>query len=640
MQGLIPLLLILTLGPSIAYGVVARTLRTPGDVVAAMAATMSSLAYYMVMVFFAALFTRAARTVGLAAAVAPAQARSAIHTPWCPRRLNMGSRSCPVGPVRGTLGSCPRPRGLLVMTLRTRLALLSGVPITGLLLSVAVSYTLTNVTTRGVTLAKDESAVYASLARDMQLNVVQVQQWLTDISATRGQDGLDDGFDEAEASRAAFLTAVGRFEEMYRREGDTQALDRMAALRRSFEAYYQAGRSMAHAYVEDGTSAGNAKMGSFDEAAQAFRDSLDPLVEQQSAELESNLADVSAASVLSLRLMVIGGLVLSLSTLVLAVTMTRAITRPIRSAADSLAVGAQQTAAAAKQVSTSAQSLSQGTTEQAASLEETSASMEEMAAMTRQNADQSRRAADLMTDVYQQVSRSSEALGAMVVSMAAIQDSSAKVARIIKTIDEIAFQTNILALNAAVEAARAGEAGMGFAVVADEVRSLAHRSARAAKDTAGLIEESSANAAQGAQTVDLVAAAIGEITGSVNQVRELVETVSQASRQQAQGIDQVTQAITQMEKVTQGTAATAEESAAASEELSAQAETTIGAVGMLMHLIDGKSEAAAGPDAPRPDVTARSGVLSFPSATAAKARQLQSAESSSAPRARCGTGAF
>jgi methyl-accepting chemotaxis protein/methyl-accepting chemotaxis protein-1 (serine sensor receptor) len=186
----------------------------------------------------------------------------------------------------------------------------------------------------------------------------------------------------------------------------------------------------------------------------------------------------------------------------------------------------------------------------------------------------------------------------MVQSMAAIKESSAKVAKIIKTIDEIAFQTNILALNAAVEAARAGEAGMGFAVVADEVRNLAQRSAQAAKDTAGLIEESISRSQEGTAKVDQVAHSIGAITDSVTRVKGIVEEVREASRQQTQGIDQVSQAIAQMEKVTQTTAATAEESAAASEELNAQAETAMGVVRQLEILVGARSGEARPKGAP------------------------------------------
>jgi methyl-accepting chemotaxis protein len=278
-------------------------------------------------------------------------------------------------------------------------------------------------------------------------------------------------------------------------------------------------------------------------------------------------------------------LIISLGVGAAAAYVVRTISQKLHKRATEMREGAQQVVSAASQVMSSATSLSRGASEQAASLEETSASMEEMASMTRQNAENSQQAASLMGEVDKRVNESNRALTNMVSSMTSIQESSAKVARIIKTIDEIAFQTNILALNAAVEAARAGEAGMGFAVVADEVRNLAQRSAQAAKDTAALIEESSSNASQGSATVGQVAEAITAITASVSQVKGLVDEVSVASRQQAQGIDQVTQALAQMEKVTQVTAATAEESAAASEELNAQAERSMVVVGKIEKMV-------------------------------------------------------
>ncbi len=281
---------------------------------------------------------------------------------------------------------------------------------------------------------------------------------------------------------------------------------------------------------------------------------------------------------------------------VLVVFTVRRIDNTLRETASSLREGAEQVVAASSQVSTAAQALSQGATEQAASLEETSASMEEMASMTRKNAENSQAAAQLMLGVDQRVQESNRSLGDMVTSMTAIKESSDKVGRIIKTIDEIAFQTNILALNAAVEAARAGEAGMGFAVVADEVRNLAQRSAQAAKDTAGLIEESITRSTEGATKVQQVAGSIAGITEAVLQVKGLVEEVSVASREQSQGIDQVSQAVAQMEKVTQTTAATAEESAAASEELNAQAETSMTIVARLEAMVG----RAAGVRAARP----------------------------------------
>jgi methyl-accepting chemotaxis protein len=175
----------------------------------------------------------------------------------------------------------------------------------------------------------------------------------------------------------------------------------------------------------------------------------------------------------------------------------------------------------------------------------------------------------------------------MVAAMDDIKVSSADIAKIIKTIDEIAFQTNILALNAAVEAARAGEAGMGFAVVADEVRNLAQRCAQAAKDTAALIEESIAKSNDGKVKVDQVAAAIRTISEESTRVKTLVDEVNLGSQEQARGIEEVGKAITQMEQVTQKTAANAEESAAAAEELTAQSETLKDIVERLTAMVGG-----------------------------------------------------
>jgi methyl-accepting chemotaxis protein/methyl-accepting chemotaxis protein-1 (serine sensor receptor) len=175
----------------------------------------------------------------------------------------------------------------------------------------------------------------------------------------------------------------------------------------------------------------------------------------------------------------------------------------------------------------------------------------------------------------------------MVVAMGDIKASSDKVARIIKVIDEIAFQTNILALNAAVEAARAGEAGMGFAVVADEVRNLAQRCAQAAKDTAALIEESIGKSNEGKVRVDQVAVAIRAITEESAKVKTLVDEVTLGSQEQTRGIEQVARALTQMEQVTQQSAASAEESAAAAEELTAQASTLMEVVGQLSAMVGG-----------------------------------------------------
>lgn len=283
---------------------------------------------------------------------------------------------------------------------------------------------------------------------------------------------------------------------------------------------------------------------------------------------------------------------------VVAVMVVRGINRTLETAIEELAEGAEQVASAASQVSSSSQSLAQGSSEQAASLEETSASSEEINSMARKNSENSRTAADLMTQSQRKYEQANQSLDESVVAMGEINTQSDKIARIIKVIDEIAFQTNILALNAAVEAARAGEAGMGFAVVADEVRNLAQRSAQAAKDTAALIEESIAKSDDGKVKVDQVATAIRAITEEAAKVKTLVDEVNLGSQEQARGIEQIGKAIAQMEQVTQKTAANAEESASAAEELNAQSMTLKNVVERLTAMVGGAGTAGAPSHAP------------------------------------------
>ena len=271
----------------------------------------------------------------------------------------------------------------------------------------------------------------------------------------------------------------------------------------------------------------------------------------------------------------------------------RLIVQPLTRAIRHLQEAGEQTVQASNEITASSQTLAEGASEQAASLEETSSSLEEMASMTKNNAEHLQKANELAKQTRTAADKGAADMQAMNAAMAAIKISSDDIAKIIKTIDEIAFQTNILALNAAVEAARAGEAGMGFAVVADEVRNLAQRSAQAAKETAAKIEGAIAKTAQGVDISQQVSDALQDIVVKARQVEQLATEVATASQEQTQGIVQINVAVGQMDQVTQSNAASAEESAAAAEELNAQAYALKSVVGDMLLLIEGRTEYTA-----------------------------------------------
>lgn len=269
----------------------------------------------------------------------------------------------------------------------------------------------------------------------------------------------------------------------------------------------------------------------------------------------------------------------------LTLVITNSFARPLDGLCVRLSASAEQTTSAATQLASASQVLAEGAGEQAAALEETSASLQEIGSMTGSNAANASQAAELASQTRAVAERGVSDMKDLSSAMKAIRISSDNVAAMLKSIDEVAFQTNLLALNAAVEAARAGEAGKGFAVVANEVRELAQRSAEAARDTAGRIEEAVRTSRHGEQLGSKVGHALEQMASQFSQVDELITQISGASKEQSQAIGQVNGAVTQIDKVTQSTAANAEESATAAALLTGQAQTLREAVAELQGML-------------------------------------------------------
>ena len=335
------------------------------------------------------------------------------------------------------------------------------------------------------------------------------------------------------------------------------------------------------------------------QASEKLLTEVSPLNEALNAELRKYYEAVSMASLEAvqaerdrslqhLRLLVPVAAVLLLVVAGFAWNLRRVLVRRLDSLSGGLTEGVDHITESAAQVSQASRSLAESASRQAASLEEAGASLTELSSMTQQNTGNATRTRDVVQTVRQSADGGSSEAMEMSQAMEAIRKSSNDIAKIIKTIDEIAFQTNILALNAAVEAARAGEAGAGFAVVAEEVRSLALRSAHAARDSAGMIEAAIGATTRGVETSERVGSRLRTIVEQLRELDSLANEVAGASQQQREGVEQISRAVTQLETITQQTAAIAEESSAMSDVMNQQAGVVNDASDELQVMVRGK----------------------------------------------------
>lgn len=461
-----------------------------------------------------------------------------------------------------------------------------------------------NVTTE-VDLAKNQNIRLANVAQQMRVDVIQIQQWLTDISATRGKDGLNDGFDEAKASYDSFRDGLRVFSEAFAENKYSTGDKQLGELQANLDAYYGMGRKMAQAYIDGGPAAGNLMMSEFDTAAESMYDALNPFVDQQVKGMITAMDNISGSvgdlrqgilTMFSIALIVmVGGTLWQnrsnsqrmqkiLESLQQAAegdlgihlddsgkdemskvaTAFNRLIEEITKVIEEVKYTSETIFTGTQEMSSGAIDLSQRTEEQASSLEETASSMQEMTTTVKQNADSAQEASKLAQTARNEAEKGGKVVQDAIVAMDAITQSSSRITEIISTIDSIAFQTNLLALNAAVEAARAGDQGRGFAVVAAEVRTLAQNSADAAKEIKVLIDDSAEKVGTGTELVNHSGETLTGILDGVKKVADIVAEISSASAEQSSGIEQVNRAVVMMDDMTQQNASLVEQSAAAS----------------------------------------------------------------------------
>ncbi len=452
---------------------------------------------------------------------------------------------------------------------------------------------------------------------ELELSIVHIQQWFSDISATQAKGGFDDGLKEAEKSYNNSIKITNHLISVH--ENEPEVLNELKKMKINITNYYDVGKELANAYIKGGPELGNKYMKSFDEAAEKLHKILDHFVDEHKSELKVGSKNILAKTESIEKTTIILFGILFLIALMVTYIIIKSV-KPVKKLTDNFVALAKgdldlkpihvktkdelgilaktfnnliisfneligqvkssvgQVSAGAGQVSSASQNLSSGAAEQASSLEQITSSATEINGQAKQNAENAIQAKALAEKAKENAEVGNSQMKELVDGMDKINKSSEEIKKIINVIDDIAFQTNLLALNANVEAARAGKFGKGFAVVAEEVRNLAVRSAGAVKETSIMIEETILNISSGNELVSRTANQLEEISNVILKVADLISEITAASKEQSLGLDQVNTGLNQIEQVTQNTSSSAEESAAASEELASQADQLRGIV--------------------------------------------------------------
>ena len=458
----------------------------------------------------------------------------------------------------------------------------------------------TNENRKGLNILGNEIYMDSNTISDLKLNTVQIQQWLTDISATRGLEGYDDGYDEADKFYIAAKENLSELISVHQKRNEMEKVEGFEQLSKDLDSFYEVGKLMAQAYIEDGPSSGNVMMNRFDSEVESVYNALDAYVEEHKTEMDESLTDISNDFTRLVNVIIISFLISLVLVLMIIVLISRSIVIPMKNTviiADKIASGDLTTAitgesrdetghltSSMKQMqnnlknivreminlsqgmsdrsallSDSAQSVSSGAEEQASSIEEVSSSMEEMLSSASMNAESSRKTEEKTNSLVNDAEHSNK------ITIKAIDGINLIVDKIV-IIEEIARQTNLLALNAAIEAARAGENGKGFAVVATEVRKLAERSQIAANEISEISTGIVGNADEASQS-------LSNLVQEIHNTTPLIQEISRSSLEQEKGVEQINTAILQLDSVTQSNADNSNKLSSFAEQISLNAIT-------------------------------------------------------------------